>query len=201
MRAFLAKRWMWLVLAIPAVLIAAQGFTGTEMHKVHNLLEPSGEASARFLILALCATPLSMLLPGWWGSRLLIRNRRAIGVASFLYGCLHLVLYFASESSIDAILAQFGWTYILLGWLAFLLMLPLALTSTNASIRRLGRKWKVLHRLAYVAAGATYLHWVAIYGGSILVNVTLNFLPILVLTAYRLWRRWQRSRAGTGFSA
>ena len=81
MRAFLTKRWLWFVLALPAVLIAVQGFNDTDMHAVHNLLEPSGEASARLLIVALCATPLSMLWPGWWGSRLLIRNRRAIGVA------------------------------------------------------------------------------------------------------------------------
>jgi methionine sulfoxide reductase heme-binding subunit len=200
MRAFLSKRWLWFVLALPAVFIAVQAATDLDQHAVHNLLEPSGEASARLLILALCAAPLSMFWPGWWGSRLLTRNRRAIGVASFLYGCLHLALYFASEGSIDAILAQFGWTYILLGWLAFVLMVPLALTSTNASMRRLGRNWKRLHRLAYLAAAATYLHWVAIYGGSILVNVTLNFAPILVLTAYRLWRIWQRSRADTGFS-
>ena len=199
MRAFFAKRWVWFVLALPAVLIAVQGFTGTEMHKVHNLLEPSGEASARLLILALCATPLSMLLPGWWGSRLLIRNRRAIGVASFLYGCVHLALYVASVNDLGAMWQQLGWTYILLGWLAFLALAPLALTSTNASVRRLGRNWKRLHRLAYMAAAATYLHWVAIYGGSVLLNVTLNFLPILALTAYRIWRDWHSDprRAGT----
>ena len=200
MRAFLAKRWMWFVLALPLLPIAVQGFqTSGEMHSVHNLLEPSGEASARLLILALCATPLSMLLPGWWGSRLLIRNRRAIGVASFLYGCLHLALYVASVNDLGAMWQQLGWTYILLGWLAFLALAPLALTSTNASVRRLGRNWKRLHRWAYLAAAATYLHWVAIYGGSVLLNVTLNFLPILALTAYRIWRDWHSDprRAGT----
>ena len=199
MRAFFAKRWMWFVLALPAVLIAVQGFTGTEMHKVHNLLEPSGEASARLLILALCATPLSMLLPGWWGSRLLMRSRRAIGVASFLYRCLHLVFYVATSASLGTMWDQLSWTYILLGWLAFLALIPLALTSTNASVRRLGQNWKRLHRLAYLAAAATYLHWVAIYGGSIVVNVTMNFLPILALTAYRIWRDWHSDprRAGT----
>ena len=199
MRAFFAKRWVWFVLAMPAVLIAVQGFTGTEMHKVHNLLEPSGEASARLLILALCATPLAMLLPGWRVSRILRRNRRAIGVASFLYGVLHLAIYVASLESLATVLDQLGWTYILLGWLAFLLMVPLALTSTNAAMRGLGRNWKRLHRLAYLAAAATYLHWVAIYGGSVLLNVTLNFLPILALTAYRIWRAWHSDpcRAGT----
>ena len=198
MRAFLARRWMWFVLALPAVAIAVQGFTSTDKHGVHNLLEPSGEASARLLILALCATPLSMLHPAWWGSRLLIRNRRAIGVAAFLYGCLHLLLYFASLDSFAALWGQIRWTYIWLGWIAFLALIPLALTSTNGAMRRLGRGWKKLHRLAYLAAAATYLHWVAIYGGSILVNVTLNFAPILLLAAYRVWRKWQLRPTGTG---
>ena len=193
MRGFLAKRWIWFVLALPAVAIAVQGYTSTDMHAVHNLLEPSGEASARLLILALCVTPLSMAFPGWWGVRLLLRNRRAIGVASFLYGCLHLVIYVATLESFVAIWTQFGWTYILLGWLAFGLLIPLAMTSTNMAMRKLGRNWKRVHRLAYLAAAATYLHWVAIYGGSVLLNVTLNFLPILALTAYRIWRSRPRS--------
>ena len=198
MRAFLARRWIWFVLALPAVAIAVQGFTSTDMHAVHNLLEPSGEASARLLILALCATPLAMLLPTWRGPRVLVRNRRAIGVAAFLYGCLHLVLYFAASGSFTTVWGQISWTYIWLGWLAFLLLIPLAVTSNNAAMRRMGRGWKKLHRLAYLAAAATYLHWVAIYGGSILVNVTLNFAPILLLAAYRVWRKWRLWPTGTG---
>lgn len=198
MRAFLAKRWMWLVLALPAAAIAVQGYSSNDMHAVHNLLEPSGEASARLLIVALCVTPLSMVFPGWWGVRLLLRNRRAIGVASFLYGCLHLVIYVASIESFGAIWTQLGWTYISSGWLAFGLLIPLAMTSTNIAMRRLGRNWKRLHRLAYLAAAATYLHWVAIYGGSILLNVTLNFLPILALTAYRIWLSRPHSAGAKG---
>lgn len=178
-----------MLLALPAVAIAVQWLqTRTDMHAVHDLLEPSGEASARLLILALCATPLSMLFPGWRGARILVRNRRAIGVAAFLYGCLHLGVYVASTQSFAKLWGQVGWTYIWLGWLAFFAMIPLALTSTNTAMRRLGRNWKRLHRLAYLAAVATYLHWVAIYGGSILVNVTLNFVPVLVLTGFRIWR-------------
>ena len=189
MRAFLARRWMWFLLALPAVAIAVQGFASKDPHAVHNLLEPSGEASARLLILALCATPLAMLLPTWRGPRVLVRNRRAIGVAAFLYGCLHLIIYFVSSGNFATILGQISWTYVWLGWLAFLLMVPLAMTSTNTAVRRLGRDWKRLHRLAYLAAGLTFLHWVAIYGGSIVVNVILNFSPILILAAYRIWRK------------
>jgi methionine sulfoxide reductase heme-binding subunit len=188
MRAFLMRRWFWFVLALPLVGIAVQFFSGHDEHLLHNLLEPSGEASARLLIIALCATPLSMVLPGWWGSRWLLRNRRAIGVAAFLYGCLHLVLYVADTGGITAMWKQLGWTYIWLGWLAFVVMIPLAVTSTNGAVRQLGRNWKRLHRLAYVAAAATFLHWVAIYGIGIVGNVVLNFSPILLLAAYRIWR-------------
>lgn len=196
MQALLLSRWMWIVLALPAVAIGVQAAQSSgQMHAVHNLLEPSGEASARLLILALCVTPLLMLWPKWQGTRILLRHRRAIGVASFLYGCLHLVIYVASVQSLGTVLAQFGWTYILLGWLAFVAMVPLAMTSTNSSMRWLGKNWKRLHKLAYLAAAATYLHWVAIYGGSVLVNVTLNFLPVLVLTSYRIWRGFRHRPA------
>ena len=201
MRAFLAKRWLWFILALPAVMIAVQGFTSNDPHAVHNLLEPSGEASARLLIIALCVTPLSILLPGWWGARFLIRNRRAIGVAAFLYGCLHLVLYLVTSDSFAAVLEQLGWTDIWLGWLAFVLLVPLALTSTNAAMRRLGRNWKRLHRLAYLAAAATFLHWVAIYGLGVLGNVVLNFAPILALAAYRGWRKWRQPARNSGTQA
>lgn len=189
MQSLLLSRWMWGVLALPALAIVVQSIkTSSEMHWVHNLLEPSGEASARLLIVALCVTPLMMLWPKWQGTRVLLRHRRAIGVASFLYACLHLAIYVASVNGLGAVLAQFGWTYVLLGWLAFVGMVPLALTSNAASVRRLGKGWKRLHRLAYLVAVATYLHWVAIYGGSILVNVTLNFLPLILLTGHRIWR-------------
>jgi methionine sulfoxide reductase heme-binding subunit len=194
MRAFLMRWWFWFVLALPAVGIAVQFFSGHDEHLLHNLLEPSGEASARLLIIALCATPLSMALPGWRGPRWLVRNRRAIGVAAFLYGCLHLVLYVVSIGSFRVMWNQLGWTYILLGWLAFVVMIPLAMTSTNGAVRRLGRNWKRLHRLAYVAAVATFLHWVGIYGLGIVGNVLLNFLPLLVLVTYRIWRSRSATR-------
>jgi methionine sulfoxide reductase heme-binding subunit len=200
MRAFFTKRWMWFVLALPAVAIAYQRFADHDQHMMHNLLEPSGEASARLLIIALCATPLALLLPKWWGSRLLIRNRRAIGVAAFLYGCLHLVVYVASLGGIDMVLAQLGWTYILLGWFAFFLLIPLAATSTNWAMRKLGPNWKRLHRLAYLAGALTFLHWVAIYGSSILLNVLINFSPILVLAAYRGSRLVQSDKSKPGVS-
>lgn len=198
MRGFVAKYWLWAVLSSHAWLLVWQIANSADLHVLHNLLEPSGETSARLLIFALCVTPLAKLLPGWSGSRWLIRNRRAIGVASFCYACLHLLIYLIGNGSFVTLIEQLSWTYILLGWVAFLLLLPLALTSTNSAVRRLGRKWKQLHRLAYLAAALTYLHWVAIYGGSILVNVTLNFAPILLLTVYRVWRRYAPRPTETG---
>ena len=200
MRSQLAGKWIWIVLTLPALAIAVQGVTSEDPHIVHNLLEPSGEASARLLIIALCATPLSLLLPGWRGPRFLVRNRRAIGVAAFAYACLHLLLYIGSLDGMAALLAQLGWTYILLGWVAFVLMVPLAATSTNRAAQWLGRNWKRLHRLAYLAAAATFLHWLAIYGLSMTTNVVLNFSPILLLAAVRFWRKWRGAQPRSDLS-
>lgn len=195
MRAFALRYWFWLVLALPVITMLLRVTVGSGQFMLHNMLEPTGETSARLLVLALCATPLSMALPGWRGPRWLVRNRRAIGVAAFLYGCLHLALYFYTSGSLGTVIDQIGWPYIWLGWLAFVLLIPLALTSTNRAVRRLGRNWKKLHRLVYLAAGLTFLHWVVIYGGSIVVNVLLNFSPFIVLSLYRFWLKRQQSVA------
>lgn len=147
------------------------------------LLGPTGELSARLLIVALALTPLRRLLPrarwlGW-----LLRQRRAIGVAAFGYGALHLIFYIVAMGSLDDVLAEFSATGIWTGWLALLAMLPLALTSNAAAMRVLGRGWKRLQRLAYPAALLTLAHWVFVHDG--LTVALLHFVPLGLLELTR----------------
>lgn len=174
----MSKVLLWLLLAFPALwwVIAALSPDAD----VEALLHPTGEFSARLLIVALALTPLVRLVPRWRG---LIGYRRSVGVAAFGYGALHLVLYVVAMGSLDDMLAELGARGIWTGWLALLLMLPLAVTSNQAAMRALGRGWKRLQRLAYPAALLTLLHWVFVHDG--LTSALLHFIPLALLEATR----------------
>jgi methionine sulfoxide reductase heme-binding subunit len=111
-----------------------------------------------FLMLTLSVTPVRKLTRQYW----LIQYRRMLGLFAFFYGCLHFTTYiwldqFFNLHSIakDVVKRPF----ITMGFTAFVLMIPLALTSTKASIRRLGKRWVTLHRLIYVTAIAGVIHY------------------------------------------
>lgn len=121
----------------------------------------TGDWTLRLLVTTLAITPLRRLLhlPD------LIRFRRMIGLFAFFYGCLHFFtyLYFDKLFDLHGILKDVGKRpFITAGFTAFILMLPLALTSTRGWIRRLGgRRWQNLHRLIYISgiAGAVHYYW------------------------------------------
>ena len=112
-----------------------------------------------FLLLTLAVTPLRKLTGAQW----LVRLRRMLGLYAFFYGSLHLLCYVWFDKSFDLpAIAQDvtrRW-FIIVGMLAFLLMVPLAVTSTDRMIKRLGgKRWQMLHRLSYLAAAAGALHF------------------------------------------
>lgn len=113
----------------------------------------------RFLIVGLAISPLRQL-----GGPNLIRYRRAVGLLAFYYACLHLSVYMLLDQGLDwrAIWADIvKRPFITVGMLAFVLLVPLAVTSNNAMIKRLGAAaWSRIHRLVYVAAAAAVLHFV-----------------------------------------
>ncbi len=117
-----------------------------------------GEYALKFLIATLCVTPLR-----WIGVNL-IKFRRALGLLAFAYVALHLATWVGLDKALrwDEIIADlYKRPYIMIGMAGFVAMLPLAVTSTNAAIRRMGPLgWRRLHRLTYVAAFAGALHFV-----------------------------------------
>ena len=175
----------WSLLAVPALLILAR-WTGEPEPWLADYVAVTGLWSARLLIVALCLTPLRQLLgpQGWvtW----LIRRRRAIGVAAFLYLLLHLAFYVADMASLDQILDEALIPSMLAGWLGLATILPPALASNDAAMRLLGRGWKRLQRLVYVAAFATLIHWLLVHDGR--TDALLHFLPLALLQSLRLAR-------------
>jgi sulfoxide reductase heme-binding subunit YedZ len=126
---------------------------------LRTLEQTLGLWALRFLIAALAVTPLRRL-----GGPNLIRYRRALGLLAFYYAALHLTTYLVLDQGLDlpAIWADIvKRPYITIGMLAFLLLVPLAVTSNGPMIRRLGAAaWQRLHRLVYVAAAAAALHFI-----------------------------------------
>ena len=146
----------------PLALLAwqlAAGQLGPDPAKY--VMQGTGSWALRVLLLVLCAAPFARL--GWRG---LFRFRRALGVAVFVYATLHLLLFAQVYVGWDAPLLMEELEerpYVLVGFAAWALFLPLALTSTDAARRWLGRRWRLLHRLVYPATMLAWLHiyWLA----------------------------------------
>jgi sulfoxide reductase heme-binding subunit YedZ len=183
-RSFLgSKLFLWALLALPALPMVRDYLAGAW---AGDLLRPSGEWSARLIILALMLTPLSMLFGRQAWIQWLIRRRRAVGVAGFLYALLHLFFYLVDMGTLANVLAEIGALGIWTGWAAFLLFLPLALTSNDASMRALRKGWKKLQRLAYPAAALTLLHWMFVHDD--VAAALVSFAPLAALETWRLFQ-------------
>lgn len=126
---------------------------------VEAITHATGDWGLRFLLITLCVTPLRRIT-GWHE---LVRVRRMLGLFAFFYVCLHFSTYLVLDAFFDLryILEDItDRTYITLGFTSFCLLIPLAVTSTDAMVRRLGgRRWRLLHRLAYAAATGGVLHF------------------------------------------
>lgn len=171
----------WAVLALPAIPMLARFARGTA--DAADLLHPTGETSARLMLLALALGPLvSLLGPRPW-LNWLVPRRRYLGVAAFLYALLHLVFYLLDMGNLADMLAELFAPGIWTGWSALLLMLVPAALSNDASMRWLKEGWKRLQRLAYAAAILTLLHWVWVHNSA--GPAFLHFLPLALLWALR----------------
>lgn len=183
----LSPYWLWLLLALPAIGFSVQLATSSDPKVVHELLHPTGEFSARFMIIAMLASPLVLLLRGWRGPQWLKRNRRYFGVAAFGYAAMHTVLYLVDEGTTARVIADLPKFYIWTGWLAFLIFIPLAATSMDYFVRRMGTSWKTLQRTTYAAAVLTLLHWAALHDWSGVGAALVHFGPLALLELYRVW--------------
>ena len=187
--------WLWVLLSLPAagfVGSLADGNDSPEAYKV--LLHPTGEFSARFMIIAMLASPLSLIFREAWFPRWLKKNRRYFGVAAFGYAALHTVFYLVDVQTMARVMDELPRIYIWTGWLAFLIFIPLAITSMDYFVRLMGRRWKQLQRWTYVAAVLTLLHWAALHDWGGLGGALVHFVPLGLLEAYRVWYWYLRPR-------
>ncbi len=157
----------------------------------------TGVLALVFLCLSLAVTPLRRVSNWQW----LAVHRRTLGLFAFFYAVLHLLAYwwFDKAFNIPAVIEDVAKRpFILVGMATFVLLIPLAVTSTNGMIKRLGgKRWRVLHRLAYVTALGGALHYFMLVKADTRIPVAF-FSAIGVLLAYRIYDNYIRPRLGAG---
>jgi sulfoxide reductase heme-binding subunit YedZ len=182
-----SKYLLWAVLALPFLGLTNAFRAGDLFYG--EVLHASGELSARLLLVTLAITPLRLFFaasnwPNW-----LLHRRRYFGVAAFMYAALHTVVYLEKKIGSGLVLQEAGELSMWTGWLALAILVPLAITSNDASVRRLKRTWKKLHRWIYPAALLTFTHW--IFVAFSFVPGLVHFFVLLALETYRIWKRRQ----------
>jgi sulfoxide reductase heme-binding subunit YedZ len=181
-RNFNTRFILWSVLAAPWILMTVRYMTGGLYYG--EFVHATGEFSARLLIVTLAVTPLRLMFPKTRWTAWLLQSRRYFGVAAFAYAVPHLVAYLWKLASITKVLEEGAEPGMWTGWLAMIIFLVLAITSNNLSTRKLGRRWKSLHRLVYLAAFLTFAHWVLVAFDPM--SGLIHAGALVALEAYRL---------------
>jgi sulfoxide reductase heme-binding subunit YedZ len=199
MRKFLVSKWAKVVVFVlsswPLLFIIWRTVRGDlTANPVEFYQHQTGDWTLRFLVLTLCITPFRKIfnLPE------LIRFRRMLGLFAFFYVCLHFVTYLGPDQSFsfsgmlqDVVKRPF----ITVGFAAFVLLIPLALTSTAGWIRRLGgKRWQMLHRAIYMAAALGVVHYYWLVKSDIRKPVFYGAL-VGILLAWRIWSWTAKKKA------
>jgi sulfoxide reductase heme-binding subunit YedZ len=191
MHALLNSKWskplVFLICLVPLVALGWRALHGElTANPIEFITHATGDWTLRFLIITLCVTPFRKILhlPE------LIRFRRMLGLFAFFYACLHFTTYIWLDKFFD--LSEM-WKdiakrkYITVGFTAFLLLIPLAITSTAGWITRLGgKRWQQLHRLIYFSAALGVIHYYWLVKSAIIRPLTYGAI-VAVLFLWRLF--------------
>jgi sulfoxide reductase heme-binding subunit YedZ len=196
------KPLIFLLSLAPFLWLVTRALTGRlSVNPIEDITLTTGIWALRFLLVSLAVTPVRRVT-GW---NRIISYRRMFGLFAFFYATLHLLTYLVLDQFFawDFILADIvKRPYITAGMTAFVLLVPLALTSTQGWIRRLGRRWARLHRLVYIAAAAACLHYLwkvkVAFGEPVYYAVILaSLLAFRIVWRFRPQGGWRRQPAET----
>lgn len=170
---------VFLLCLLPLIGLVADAINGNlTANPIENLTHRTGWWALVLLMVTLAITPVRRLF-GWNRP---VRYRRMLGLFAFFYASLHVAIYFGLDQllSFDYILEDIAERpFITVGFLAWLLLIPLAVTSTRGWIRRLGKRWQRLHRLIYVSAILAVVHF--LWAVKVDVREPLTFGAVLSL--------------------
>ncbi|MEZ4673655.1 MAG: protein-methionine-sulfoxide reductase heme-binding subunit MsrQ [Caldilineaceae bacterium] len=186
---YIRKHWVWLLANIggltPLFLLIAGYTSGRWIDPVAEITSRTGSAALIMLVASLAVTPLN-IVSGW---RQIIPARKPLGLYAFLYAALHLLNFIGMDYGFslqafldDALLTK---RYMIVGFSAFFILLPLAITSTKGWMKRLGRNWKRLHQLTYVAGILAVLHFLWLVKIDITETLVYGAI-VVVLLAIRI---------------
>jgi len=182
----------------PLALLAWDYWDGRlSVNPIQDITLRTGKAALVLLVLSLACTPINSV----FGYKPVLRVRRTLGLYAFMYVALHLLIFVGLDYGFDWVLireAIFEKRYALVGFAAFLILLPLAVTSTKGWMRRLGKLWKRLHRAVYLAALLAMVHFVwlvksdirepLLFGAVVVVLLLLRISPIRrSVSHFRSW--------------
>jgi methionine sulfoxide reductase heme-binding subunit len=201
MNSILTSKWtkvvVFLICLVPLGILIREAFTGGLGANPTQFLEhATGDWTLRFVAITLAVTPLRKILR----QPQLIRFRRMLGLFAFFYGCCHFAIYLTFDQIFDLhgiwadVLKR---RYITVGFTGFVLMIPLALTSTAGWIRRMGgRRWAILHRAIYLTAIAGGIHYYWLVKSD--VHLPLEYAAVMaVLLGWRVFDHYAKPRRAT----
>ncbi len=180
----------------PAAWIAWQAaFGDLGANPIETVTHVTGDWALRLLLATLAVTPLRRLT-GW---QAIATQRRKLGLFAFAYVAVHFFIWSVLDNGLEwaSIAEDIGKRpFVTAGFTAFVLLIPLAVTSTRASIKRLGKRWIKLHQLVYVAATLGVLHFLWLVKKDL--RPPLVYAAMLaVLLGVRIWWRYSKSRSST----
>jgi sulfoxide reductase heme-binding subunit YedZ len=192
------KPLVFVACSLPALLLLYRALQlgGSDLgtNPVETIQDAMGQWGLRLLVITLAITPLR----DWVGATWLISLRRMLGLYAFFYVLLHFLTWLILDQGLywAGIVSDISKRpFITIGFAALLLLVPLAITSTNGMMRRLGRRWKTLHRLIYPIALLAVWHYYWQVKAD--VREPLVYLSIVaVLLGWRWWKRRLRPAAG-----
>ena len=167
-----------------------------------NPVEFVTRSTGTWTLVMLCVTLAVTPLRRWFGWSVLLRYRRMLGLFAFFYACLHFTTYVWFDQWFDLsdiVRDVIKRPFITVGFAAFVLLWPLAITSNNAMVRRLGRRWQPLHRLVYLIVVLAILHfWWKKAGKNDIGEPMIYAAVVAILLGTRLWYWWRGIRARAG---
>ncbi len=185
-----AKPLVFILCLLPLLSLVWRIFFGDlGANPVETITFATGDWTLRFLLITLAISPFRQ----WFGLSALLRFRRMLGLYVFFYACSHFLIWFVADHAFDfgdMIEDIIDRPYITIGFSALMLLIPLAITSNNAMIGKLGKRWKKLHQLVYLILGLGVLHYLWLVKADYLEPGIYAFVAAVLLLQRVNIKKW-----------
>jgi sulfoxide reductase heme-binding subunit YedZ len=191
LKAKYTKSILFVLCLVPLASLIWRGFYGDlGANPIETITRSTGDWTLRFLLITLSVSPLRQ----WFGLSALLRFRRMLGLYVFFYACCHFSIWFIFDHALDftdMIEDIVERPYITVGFSALVLLIPLAATSNNAMLRKLGKRWKKLHRLTYLIVLLGVLHFLWLVKADYLEPGIYALIAAVLLLQRINFKKWR----------